>query len=212
MATALKILSLASVQCCLLRVWISLPASLIWKESFHEAIVLQIVLCSWRPGGVPDWKDLSKDLSKLWINPAWEKGIYVDNASSKGLGLKNGSLSNDLQVSTPHLGLLTALQDSDIPKKPASKPVTRLFVENLIRTRGSCLSRRSSLTNGLRCFVQAKTGKMCVICDPEGTRLFPSYKSLLRHLELEHDKQLCEVCMKVTPHAGTAESFSSHQT
>ena len=47
---------------------------------------------------MPDWKDLSKDLSSLWINPSWEKGIYVDNQSGKGLSLKNGTLSNDLQV------------------------------------------------------------------------------------------------------------------
>ena len=50
---------------------------------------------------------------------------------------------------------------------------------------------------------QAKTGRMCVICDPEATKLFPSYRSLMRHLEMEHQKQLCEICMKVsTPISG----------
>lgn len=52
----------------------------------------------------------------------------------------------------------------------------------------------------LKCDVgvrQAQTGKMCMICDVEGSKLFPSNKSLLRHLEMEHGKFLCEICLKV---------------
>lgn len=45
---------------------------------------------------------------------------------------------------------------------------------------------------------QARTGRMCKICDPEATKLFPSYRSLIRHLEMEHQKQLCELCMEVS--------------
>ena len=73
-------------------------------------------MSSWQPGGVPDWKELSKDLTKLWINPSWQKGVYVDNESGRGMGFKNGSLSADLQVENfttfarPDCSLHTPLQ------------------------------------------------------------------------------------------------------
>lgn len=54
-------------------------------------------MSSWRPGGVADWADLSQDLGKLWINPTWQKGVYVDNESGKGMEF-NGSVSSVLQV------------------------------------------------------------------------------------------------------------------
>lgn len=45
--------------------------------------------------------------------------------------------------------------------------------------------------------LEARTSRICAICDPEGQRSYPSHKSLLRHMETQHQRSLCEVCLQV---------------
>lgn len=60
--------------------------------------VLQVVLSSWRPEGVPDWSEFSQNLSGLWIGPAWEKGVYVNNEPANDQWRKEEPLSSRMQA------------------------------------------------------------------------------------------------------------------
>ena len=70
--------------------------------------------------------------------------------------------------------------------------VRGVFVDN--RQVEGLAKRRRPLSSEL----EARTGRTCSICDPAADRVFPSNRSLMRHMELEHSKFLCKVCIAVS--------------
>lgn len=54
----------------------------------------------WRPGGIPDWKDLQKDIGGMWTNLSWVRNVFVDNQPVSGLPKSKQPLSSELEALT----------------------------------------------------------------------------------------------------------------